>query len=84
MTAFEKEVIDRLGRIETKLDTDYRTLHGDGKPGLVDKLDALEDRVRDLETRREEKQKHFGVVAGAVGFVVNAAIALYAALRKTT
>ena len=82
MTSFEKEVIDRLGRIETKLDTDYRTLHGDGKPGLVDKLDALEDRVRDLEARRAEKQKHLGVVAGAIGFVVNAAIALYAALRK--
>lgn len=82
MRPFEQEVIDRLGRIETKLDTDYRTLHGDGKPGLVDKLDALEDRVRDLETDRASKQRHWGAVVAAAGFVINAAIALYAIVRK--
>ena len=82
MNTFEQDVIDRLGRIETKLDTDYRTLHGDGKPGLVDKLDALEDRVRDLETDRASKQRHWGAVAVAAGFVVNTAIALYAIVKK--
>ena len=82
MNTFEQDVIDRLGRIETKLDTDYRTLHGDGKPGLVDKLDALEDRVRDLETDRASKQRHWGAAAVAAGFVVNTAIALYAIVKK--
>ena len=33
LTNFEKEVIDRLGRIETKLDNDFRALHGNGQPG---------------------------------------------------
>lgn len=82
MNTFEQDVIDRLGRIETKLDTDYRTLHGDGKPGLVDKLDALEDRVRDLETDRASKQRHWGATAVVAGFVVNTAIALYAIVKK--
>ena len=82
MTQFEQDVIDRLGRIETKLDADYRTLHGAGRPGLVEKLDALEDRLRDLETHREENHKHAGAVAAVAGFVVNAAIALYAVAKK--
>lgn len=82
MTQFEKEVIDRLGRIETKLDTDYRTLHGNGKPGLVDEVDDLEHRVRDLEARQAAKHRCLGAVAAATGFVVNAAIAVYAALKK--
>lgn len=43
MSAFEKEVIDRLGRIETKLDVDFRTLHGsDSKAGLVERVETLE------------------------------------------
>lgn len=50
MTPFEREVIDRLGRIETKLDADYRALHGNGHPGLIDKHSDLEQRVRILET----------------------------------
>ena len=83
MRPFEQEVIDRLGRIETKLDTDYRTLHGDGRPGLVDKLDTLEDRVRDLENQLAAKQRHWGAIAGAIGFVINAAIAVYAAVGKS-
>ena len=82
MRPFEQEVIDRLGRIETKLDTDYRVLHGDGKPGVVDKLDALEDRVRDLEAENAAKRRHYGMIAGALGFVVNAALALYALVKK--
>lgn len=82
LSAFKADVIDRLGRIETKLDNDYKELHGNGKPGLLDEFDALEDRVRDLEIKQEEKQKHYGVIAGAVAFIINAAIALYALVKK--
>ena len=48
MTAFEKEVIDRLGRIETKLDADYRALHGNGRPGVIDRVSDLEGKVEIL------------------------------------
>ena len=40
---FEREVIDRLARIETKLDADYTALHGNGKPGLLDRVSKLEN-----------------------------------------
>ena len=82
VTDFEHEVIDRLGRIETKLDADYRVLHGNGKPGVVDKVDALEERIHDLEVCRTAKQRHRGALVAAVAFIVNAAIAAYAALKK--
>ena len=42
LNKFEKDVIDRLGRIETKLDNDYKALHGNGKPGLLDRVTTLE------------------------------------------
>lgn len=49
MTPFERDVIDRLGRIETKLNADFATLHGNGQPGLVQKQAALETRVSAIE-----------------------------------
>ncbi len=45
VSEFEKDVIDRLGRIETKLDNDFHALHGNGKPGLIEKVAALEEKV---------------------------------------
>ena len=82
MTDFEKDVIDRLGRIETKLDTDYKTLYGNGHAGLVDRVNDAEDRIRDLEKYKEAKQKHWGAIATVVAFIVNAAVAAYAAMKK--
>jgi hypothetical protein len=45
VSEFEKDVIDRLGRIETKLDNDFHALHGNGKPGLIEKVADLEAKV---------------------------------------
>lgn len=45
VSEFEKDVIDRLGRIETKLDNDFHALHGNGKPGLIEKVADLEVKV---------------------------------------
>lgn len=82
MTKFEQDVIDRLARIEENIDelkgdltNDYRVLHGNGKPGLVDRVTAL-------ETSQKSKENHAGVFAGIIGFLVNAAIAIYAALKN--
>ena len=82
MNKFEQDVIDRLARIEGhiedvqgSLDRDYHILHGNGRPGLVDRVTAL-------ETNQKAKENHVGFFAGVIGFIVNAALALYAALKN--
>lgn len=54
MTSFEKDVIDRLGRIETKLDNDYRAIHGNGHPGLLDRVSSVEQRLTISELHDKE------------------------------
>ncbi|MDD5699123.1 MAG: hypothetical protein PHH77_10950 [Victivallaceae bacterium] len=82
MTNFEKEVITRLTRMEAKLDNDYRELHGhEGKPGLIDKHDALDDRVHTIETT----YKTWGTVLGlivAIFSIASAIVAVAAFLNK--
>ena len=60
--------------IKNKLKTDYAHLHGNGRPGLL-------ERVQKLEDWQAACQHHYGAVAAVIGFAVNAAIALYAALK---
>lgn len=83
MTGFEKEVIERLARIEERLTHDYHALHGNGKPGILEEVKNITTRVELLERRAKEQTKQTGLVAGIIGFIVNAAIALYAALKHT-
>ena len=66
---------ERMKSIYEKLDSDYKHLHGNGQPGLL-------SRVQKLEDWKDAKQKHVGAIVGAIGFVVNAVIAWYAALKK--
>ena len=65
---------ERTAEIKNKLKTDYAHLHGNGRPGLL-------ERVQKLEDWQAAKQHHYGAVAVVIGFVINAAIALYAALK---
>ena len=50
-TAFQHDVIDRLGRIETKLDNDFRAIHGNGHPGLLDRVAKLEEDIHLLQSK---------------------------------
>ena len=61
--------------IKNKLKTDYAHLHGNGRPGLL-------ERVQKLEDWQAARQHHYGAIAGVIGFIINAAIAVYAALKK--
>jgi len=81
MTQFEKDVIDRLARIEEKLTRDYQALHGNGKPGILDEVKNITTRVDRLEQRQKQQSKQTGLIAGIIGFIINAAIALYAAIK---
>lgn len=82
MTSFEKEVLERLTRIEERLKNDHTYLHGNGKPGLLEKVSNITTRIERLEIKEKERSKNTGVIAGIIGFLINAAIALWAALKN--
>ena len=67
---------ERLKSIEGKLAEDYRHIHGNGQPGLL-------DRVKSLEDHRAASEHHHGALLAIVGFLVNAAIAVYAIIKKS-
>ena len=82
MTDFEREVSTSLGElksgvneIKAALERDYKHLHGNGAPGLIERVTKLEERV-------EAASGHRGAIVGTAAFIVNAAIAIYAALKK--
>ena len=74
-TAFEKEVIERLTSIEVKLDADYRALHGNGKPGLL-------DRVNKMENSMYAGGMLYRAVVSFVAWIMTLAVALYAAIKN--
>ena len=82
MTKFEQDVIDRLGRIETKLDADYRALHGNGSPGLVTKTAELESKLAAMSERMDAHEKSGGRIIAFIGWCLTAITAVYAAIFK--
>ena len=82
LTDFETDVIDRLGRIETKLDNDFRALHGNGQPGLIEKHEKLESRVKTIEDAMKTQSGIAGKIVIAVAWFITTAIALYNLFRK--
>ena len=71
MTGIDKEVIDRLARIETALEEirdalgrDYKVLHGNGQPGLVHRVSALELNWRWVKWLA-------GIVGAGIGFLAS-------------
>ena len=70
MTDFERDVIDRLGRIETKLDADFRTLHGNGHPGLLDRVDELEKEMSALNSRKVWIKEWLGWIFALANLIV--------------
>ena len=82
LTDFETDVIDRLGRIETKLDNDFRALHGNGQPGLIEKHEKLENRVQTLEQTVKTQSGIVGKIVIGLAWLVTTAIALYNLFRK--
>jgi len=67
---------ERINTINEKLDTDYKHLHGNGQPGLISRVQALED-------ARAAEAKHHSAMWAVIGFCVNAAIAVYAVFRHS-
>jgi len=82
MSRFEQEVIDRLARIETKLDNDFRTLHGNGQPGLLAKHNDLERRVTTLEHAFRTQSGVARKIIITLAWLVTTAIACYNLIAK--
>ena len=82
MTKFEQDVTRKLAALEAGIDyikgaleRDYKHIHGNGSPGLI-------DRVKELEDWRTSMQSHRAEYLMLAGFVINAAIAIYAIFKK--
>ena len=67
---FECEVLERLGRLETKLDT----LLGNGQPG---RMKCAEERLSVLERSDVRRGVYDRLINGFIALVVSAAIALH-------
>ncbi|OQA82185.1 MAG: hypothetical protein BWY31_03327 [Lentisphaerae bacterium ADurb.Bin242] len=76
MTRFERDVIDRLGRIETRLEQVTGTLQGDGQPGLVREVGELEKRIQSLEEIQASEKRQVGRIAAIVTLILNSALSI--------
>lgn len=81
MQLFEREVTERLGRIETKIELLLRTVHGREQPGIIQEMASLENRLLTLELQERSAKKNYGRAAAAAAFVINAGIAIGAWFR---
>ena len=72
---FQREVIERLTSIEVKLDADYRALHGNGKPGLL-------DRVNKLENSMYAGGMLYRAVVSVIAWLITLGVAIYASLKN--
>ena len=82
MTGAERDALlnrldERTEAIREALERDFKVLYGNGSPGVLARIQKLED-------RQAASRHHCGTVAAVLGFIVNAAIALYAAVRKSS
>ena len=75
MSEFEKNVIDRLARIESYLENDSKALYGNGKPGLLDRVSQLETQVKLTSSRQSW-------VRDSLGWLIATGVAIYAAVFK--
>lgn len=67
---FQREVLDKLVRLETKMDT----LVGNAQPG---RMKLVEDKVATLERNDVRNSMHNRLVNGTISAAVGAAIALH-------
>lgn len=54
------EIHQMIGKITVKLNADYRAIHGNGQPGLIEKHNALHEKFKLLEAdqRPSNRQLH--------------------------
>ena len=82
MTQFENDVTRQLGKMEQgitdilkALERDYHHLHGNGTPGLIERVSKLEEWQRSVS-------RHYGAIVATAAFLINLAVTLYIAYKK--
>lgn len=82
MVAFEKEVIERLARIEEQNKTQFKrikaldqTINGNGRNGILARIQAIEAG----QASQSRSSSKFLTIAG---WIVTTLVALYGAMRK--
>ncbi|OGV32837.1 MAG: hypothetical protein A2020_07970 [Lentisphaerae bacterium GWF2_45_14] len=75
------EISKNVAVINTKLDADFRALHGNGQPGLIYNVGAIKERVQAIEDAHKAEGKHIGFIAVIVAFCVNTGLGLYAIFK---
>ena len=81
-TEFQKDVIDRLARIEEAMKNDYRALYGNGKPGLLDRMASIESQIKSIAAERKCNLDWFTRIRESLGWLMTTAIAIYAAFFR--
>lgn len=77
-----REIYAKVREIDTKLESDYRALYGNGQPGLVAKVASIEQDVAVIKA----KQSWWGsAIAGwlsVIAFIITTVISIIALLKK--
>ena len=71
------DIEKKLVSVETKLDNDFREIHGNGQPGLVQKFNDLQTKVSNLETELKAKRGTLLLVLNAIAWFATFALGLF-------
>ena len=77
------QIVSDIAEIKVKVNNDYSALYGNGKPGLLEDVKNLTQRLAVLETQEKNHKSGHGILAAVIAYIINAAIAIYAALKYT-
>ncbi len=77
------EICETLADIKSKIYSDFNALYGNGKPGLIKDMEGITTRVAVLEEKEKSHQNRHGMLAAVIAFLVNTAVAVYAALKNS-
>ena len=75
MNDFEKEVLERLTRIDENLKGLNKRIYGNGQPGIEDKLIMLEKKVEVLESKQGWVKDSVSLVASLLALCASIYVA---------
>jgi|GEM_PF-5168726 len=76
------QIVSDISEIKVKVSNDYAAIYGNGKPGLLEDVKNITQRLAVLEEQEKSHKNSHGIFAATIAWLVNAAIAVYAALKN--
>jgi len=77
------EITGDIAEIKAKLYTDYKTLHGNGKLGLVDEVNNLKTEVNGIKLEQKISNSFARKITVIIGWLVTTIIAVIALFKHT-